>query len=947
MRSWDDLTEDSPNSNVCIKAFTTAPALPTVATPTFSPDAGIYTSAQTVTISCATTGATIHYTTTGIDPTENDPVIASGSTVAVPASLTLKAAAWETNWSPSAVKKAAYVITGTVATPTFSPDAGIYTSAQTVTVRCGAAGATIHYTINGNDPTQNDPVIASGSTVAVSAPLTLKAAAWETNWLPSGVKSAIYNISEANPSPLIGIGNLNNGDLKSGIFTIIGVILDGSLVSQVAVQVGDGPWETAMGVDNWSYTVNSRQIVLNSSYSFDSATGNLAHTYQRGPYYGNLNITIRAFDANDSKLDEKTVTVTIIPEAPAADLGSGTFGSPLNVVLKAAPEVSIYYTTDGSNPQINGVPYTGSSPIPVSQSTTINAVAESNNNLYSTVYTLNLQITSGTAPPTCNIQYYQDLNLTQPLPDPPYLTTGTYYLKLVTTNKLSINPTLTINAPGTLNNVTQAAVVQLSDCVYRYTRVINNDNAATGIQQETVQLSGADIYGNNFVNLTPVNSITNAAYPDTQPPAAGSIALASGGSTTNDPAPYFEINSNGADQMRLALSEAGLATALWVNYTPSYDGFDVSNGGNGTKTIWIEFKDQAGNIQTQPASTTINYLNSPLAFNIAYYSDLALTQSLGDNPVLGAGDYYLKITANQDLFANPTVNIVAEGTGNNVTNGATIKLTSKVYYYLQTVVADPAAIGAIPEQITVNGITPSNADAASAYTKTTQSALTVNNVGNGGATSSAVETVNSGANPNTTATPKTGYQFINWPPTGGAGTTTFGNADSVNSAAIQDALTIINDDHGGVTPSGTQTVNDGTGAIITAIPNAGYQFVNWTQTGGTGTAAFDNANSASATVSVTGGDVTIKANFAIIQYTLTVNNNGNGGAAPSGIQTVNYGTCTNITAIPNAGYQFVNWIQTGGTGTAAFGNANAASTSVNVTGGDVTIQANFAPTLSH
>ena len=42
------------------------PTTPKVATPTFSPDASVaYTSAQTVTISCATEGATIHYTYNG------------------------------------------------------------------------------------------------------------------------------------------------------------------------------------------------------------------------------------------------------------------------------------------------------------------------------------------------------------------------------------------------------------------------------------------------------------------------------------------------------------------------------------------------------------------------------------------------------------------------------------------------------------------------------------------------------------------------------------------------------------------------------------------------------------------------------------------------------------------------------------------------------------------
>src|SRR5205814_705027 len=52
-----------------------------------------------------------------------------------------------------------------VATPTFSPEGGFYLQAQSVTISCAKAGATIHYTTNGSDPTVSDPIIPSGSSV--------------------------------------------------------------------------------------------------------------------------------------------------------------------------------------------------------------------------------------------------------------------------------------------------------------------------------------------------------------------------------------------------------------------------------------------------------------------------------------------------------------------------------------------------------------------------------------------------------------------------------------------------------------------------------------------------------------------------------------------------------------------------------------------------------------
>ena len=74
-----------------------------VATPTFSPAAGTYTSAQTVTISCATDGATIYYSTDGTNWTQ-------GTTVNVTESCTLYAKATKAGKEDSNVATATYTI---------------------------------------------------------------------------------------------------------------------------------------------------------------------------------------------------------------------------------------------------------------------------------------------------------------------------------------------------------------------------------------------------------------------------------------------------------------------------------------------------------------------------------------------------------------------------------------------------------------------------------------------------------------------------------------------------------------------------------------------------------------------------------------------------------------------------------------------------------------------
>ena len=80
------------------------------ATPTFSPVAGTYGPTQTVTVTSATSGCTIYYTTDGTTPTESSSSIANGGTVSVASSLTLKAIASLTDNLDSAVGSAAYVI---------------------------------------------------------------------------------------------------------------------------------------------------------------------------------------------------------------------------------------------------------------------------------------------------------------------------------------------------------------------------------------------------------------------------------------------------------------------------------------------------------------------------------------------------------------------------------------------------------------------------------------------------------------------------------------------------------------------------------------------------------------------------------------------------------------------------------------------------------------------
>jgi hypothetical protein len=91
----------------------------TTATPTFSPAPGTYTSAQTVTLSDATSGAVIHCTTNGTTPTANSPVC---TTLTVSATTNIEAIAVATGSNNSAVATGVYTISAPQ--PSFTLSAG-------------------------------------------------------------------------------------------------------------------------------------------------------------------------------------------------------------------------------------------------------------------------------------------------------------------------------------------------------------------------------------------------------------------------------------------------------------------------------------------------------------------------------------------------------------------------------------------------------------------------------------------------------------------------------------------------------------------------------------------------------------------------------------------------------------------------------------------------------
>ncbi len=80
----------------------------TVEAPVFSLPSGTYNTIQSVQITCATIGATIHYTRDGSNPTQSS--ARYSAPIPVNSTTTLKAQAFKNDWIPSSISSASYTI---------------------------------------------------------------------------------------------------------------------------------------------------------------------------------------------------------------------------------------------------------------------------------------------------------------------------------------------------------------------------------------------------------------------------------------------------------------------------------------------------------------------------------------------------------------------------------------------------------------------------------------------------------------------------------------------------------------------------------------------------------------------------------------------------------------------------------------------------------------------
>ena len=160
---------------------------------------------------------------------------------------------------------------------------------------------------------------------------------------------------------------------------------------------------------------------------------------------------------------------------------------------------------------------------------------------------------------------------------------------------------------------------------------------------------------------------------DTEAPTSTSISASS---PTNDETPEFDLGATdsgsgmGGGKMKFSCDNSNWASE--VNYSSSYSSFNITSGSGctnseGDKTIYVQFRDAAGNWNTSSSSATISYDTS------APGTPSGLSASAGNeevtlswNSVSGASEYRIYQNGSQKATTSNTSYTIT-----NLSNGTT------------------------------------------------------------------------------------------------------------------------------------------------------------------------------------------------------------------------------------------------------------------------------------
>ena len=185
-----------------------------------------------------------------------------------------------------------------VATPTFSPAAGEVTSGDQVTISCATSGATIHYTVDGTDPTSSSA--SYSSPITITATTTIKAIAVKEGMADSEIATATYSVASA------GSVTLTASDITAGENTVEGTN-NSVLAYRLGTSSNNGSLTFPAGYSSITFTLAGW---ASGTRSFSITNGTISGETSLSPDAGSPSGTINAGFSASYAGTEYTIVVT-------------------------------------------------------------------------------------------------------------------------------------------------------------------------------------------------------------------------------------------------------------------------------------------------------------------------------------------------------------------------------------------------------------------------------------------------------------------------------------------------------------------------------------------------------------------------------------------------------------------------------------------------------------
>jgi hypothetical protein len=219
--------------------------------PEFSLPGGTYQTSQDVTLTCATSGATMYYTTDGSTPSLSSILYTTAINLPLDYIVDIKAIAIKTGWTDSSVITNHYKITGAVNTPTADIASGTYYEIKTVTLSCSTLGSSIYFTTDGSTPSILSTLYTTPLQIQQNS--IIKMIGVKTDWINSAFSTYTYNI-DLQPFLLVDTPTFNPSFSMFQHFVMISITtttpdaliyytIDGSTPNTITSLLYTGPFQ--------------------------------------------------------------------------------------------------------------------------------------------------------------------------------------------------------------------------------------------------------------------------------------------------------------------------------------------------------------------------------------------------------------------------------------------------------------------------------------------------------------------------------------------------------------------------------------------------------------------------------------------------------------------------------------------------------------------------------